>query len=107
VPDNSVMCGTASTPSRCADATHSTTCSHWVQQTETCTFSGSTTACDATSGTCLLPPPCNPSFPFIELCAGGDNKWTKGSCSTGYASLAPCARCTPTVGGVSCGGDGR
>jgi hypothetical protein len=105
--NDAVMCTTASTPHTCADATHTTYCQNWVQQTEVCTLLGNTSLCDAASGTCLFPPPCNPAWPFVETCAGPDNKWTKGVCANGYASLAPCSGCAPASGtGVTCGGDG-
>ena len=104
VPDNAVMCSSGATTTTCSDATHVTSCVHWVQSIAQCGTQASPLPCDPQTNACAVPPPCHVGWPFDETCAGTDQKWVAGTCTNGIATLAPCMGCAANAnGGVSCG----
>ena len=102
ITTDTVICASATVPAYCSDATHTTQCTDWIQSVQSCEWFGQTTPCDPKTNACTYPPSCHAGWPFNETCAGPDNKWTLGACTIGFATLAPCAACTPSGNGVTC-----
>lgn len=103
VAADATLCNVADSAPTCLDDTHESYCNNWIKTVQDCAAPATAPYCDATTGSCAVPPPCAPQLPFTPVCAGADREWVKGTCLTGHATLAPCTNCREVAGSVTCG----